>query len=72
MYTYDEWGNTMLHIQTGREGIKIFEEMGIKNPSKEEYEKHMASWRKIEAERSEQIWEWIRKTFDLPDTWNKD
>lgn len=71
MYTCDEWGNTMLHIQTGREGIKMFQEMEYKNPSKEEYEKHMASWRKLKKERDEQIWEALRKAFNLPESWNK-
>lgn len=71
MYTYDEWGNIMFHIQTGREGLKMFEEMGIKNPSKEEYEKHMNSYRKIREEQDKRIWDALRKVFNLPDDWNK-
>lgn len=71
MFTYDEWGNTMFHIQTGRSGIKMFEEMGYKNTPKEEYDKHMNSYRKLKAKRDEQIWEALRKAFDLPDDWNK-
>lgn len=71
MFTYDEWGNTMLHITTGEEGMKMFEKEGFKNPSKEEYDKHMNSYRKIKAKQSEQIWEALRKAFNLPDDWNK-
>lgn len=71
MFTYDEWGNIMLHIQTGEEGIKMFEKWGYKNPPKKEYDKHMFSWRKLRAEQDEQIWEALRKAFNLPDDWNK-
>ena len=71
MYTYDEWGNTMLHIQTGREGLKMFKEMGFENPSKEEYEKHMNSYRKIREEQDKRIWDALRKALNLRDDWNK-
>ena len=67
MYTYDEWGNSMLHIQTGIEGMKMFQEMGFKNPSKEEYEKHMASYRRLKAKHDKQIWDTLRKAFNLPE-----
>ena len=71
MFTYDEWGNTMLHIQTGKSGIEMFEKMGFKNPPKEEYDKHMASYRKLREERDKHIWDAVRKAFSLPDDWNK-
>ena len=71
MYTYDEWGNTMLHIQTGREGLKMFKEMGFENSSKEEYEKHMNSYRKIREEQDKRIWDALRKALNLRDDWNK-
>lgn len=61
MFTYDEWGNTIFHIQTGREGIKMFKEMGISNPSKEEYEKHMASYRKIKEKENQKLQEFLDK-----------
>ena len=64
MFTYDEWGNTMFHMQTGREGIKMFQEMGHKNPSKEDYDKHMASWRKIQEEKNKVFQEWLDKFLE--------
>lgn len=64
MYTYDEWGNSMLHIQTGREGMKMFKEMGYKNPPKKEYEKHMTSYRKIQEEKNKVFQEWLDKFLE--------
>lgn len=64
MITYDEWGNTMFHIQTGREGLKMFEEMGFKNPPKEEYEKHMNSYRKIRKEEDKRLQETLNKVLE--------
>jgi hypothetical protein len=55
MITYDEWGNYMFHIQTGKEGMELFKQMGFKNPPKEEYEKHMDSHRKIMKQRNEEL-----------------
>jgi hypothetical protein len=60
MYTYDEWGNWVLHIQTGREGAKMLKEMGlIGKMSKEQYEKHMASYRQLQTERNEHLQKWL-------------
>ena len=64
MYTYDEWGNIMFHIQTGREGIEAFRKMGIKNPSKEAYEKHMNSYRKIREEQDKKFQETLNKVLE--------
>jgi len=64
MYTYDEWGNTMFHIQTGRLGIKMFKEMGYKNPPKEEYDKHMASYKKIQEEKNKKFQEFLDKFLE--------
>ena len=63
MYTYDEWGNTMFHIQTGREGLKMFKDMGFKNLSKEEYEKHMNSYKKIKEKENERLQEALDKVL---------
>jgi len=53
MYTYDEWGNSVLHLQTGAAGIKMFEEMGIKSMPRDEYEKHMESYKKLKQKEDE-------------------
>lgn len=66
MYTYDELGNIVLHIQTGREGIKILEKLGITNTmTKEEYEKHMESYRKIQQERTEAVINQLNKLLGI-------
>jgi len=62
MYTYDEWRNIVLHIQTGREGIKMLKERGITNTmTKEEYEKHMTSYRKIKQLQEERFFDILKK-----------
>jgi hypothetical protein len=71
MFTYDEWGKCVFHIQTGREGMKVLQDAGFVNMPKDEYEKHMTSHRKIQAERDEQVWSQLRKMFNLSDDWNK-
>lgn len=67
MFTYDEWGNYIFHIQTGRGGAKLLEEMGIKNPSKEEYDKHMTSYRKIKKKQDEWLDELMCKLLEWCD-----
>ena len=59
MYTYDEWGNYIFHIQTGREGMKLLEERGLKSCSREEYDKHMASYRRIKEKENKRFNEWL-------------
>jgi hypothetical protein len=59
MFTYDEWGNSVWHIQTGREGIELFKNIGIKNIPKEEYEKHMNSYRKLKEKENIRFQEMI-------------
>ena len=57
MYTYDEWGNSVLHIQTGTAGIKLLQGAGFKNTmTKEEYSRHMKSHYKLQKESSERLW----------------
>jgi len=66
MYTTDEWGNTVFHILTGKEGIKMFKEAGITNTmSKEEYKKHIDSHNKIQAKRNKEMWEQLEKIFKI-------
>lgn len=68
MYTYDEWGNTVLHIQTGRRGMEILKEAGFSNSmTKEQYEKHMASYRRIQERRDKEI----QKELDKILKWSK-
>jgi hypothetical protein len=67
MWTTDEWGRTIYHMQTGREGYKMLTEMGIKprgGLSEEEYEKHMESWRKIYKARQDKMWEQLMEFFN--------
>ena len=56
MYTIDEWGRIVLHIQTGREGYKLLQEAGLTdNLSPEEYKKHMESHYRLQKERHDVI-----------------
>lgn len=65
MYTHDEWGNTVFHIQTGREGMKILKEAEIKNTmTDEEYKRHMESHNKLQKESSERLWKSLTSFFE--------
>lgn len=65
MYTYDEWGNIVFHIQTGRAGIEMFKEMGIENTiTPEEYKKHMDSYRRIQQKRLDAVMIAIKEFLD--------
>lgn len=65
MYTYDEWGNSVLHIQTGREGMKLLKEAGLRNTmTDEEYKKHMDSYRRIKEKENKQFQERLDKFLE--------
>lgn len=52
MYTTDEWGNTVLHIMTGKAGMEIMKEVGFSNTmTPEEYKKHMDSHYKLQKKK---------------------
>jgi len=56
MYTYDEWGNSVLHIHTGKKGMEMLKEAGIYNTmTAEEYKKHIDSHYKIQKTNSERL-----------------
>lgn len=60
MFTYDEWGNYVYHIITGKKGLQILKEAGFTNSmTPEEYEKHMNSYRRIQKQRSDELWKSI-------------
>jgi hypothetical protein len=62
MYTFDEWGNSVLHIRTGKEGMKLLEKSGIKNTmTKEEYKKHMDSHYKLQDIRDKMVYDSLIK-----------
>ena len=62
MYTFDEWGNSVLHIRTGKEGKKMLEEAGFKSTmSDEEYRKHMESHYRLQKEKNDRFLnEWYK------------
>lgn len=63
-FTHDEWGKTVWHIQTGLQGMKMFQELGFTNEmSEEEYEKHMESHNRLRRAEDERIWEFFKNLF---------
>lgn len=67
MFTYDEWGKMVFHIHTGVRGMKIFEELGFKSMPREEYDKHMASYRKLKEKEEERL----QRMLDIMLKWCK-
>lgn len=64
MYTYDEWGNYVFHITTGRKGMELLTQAGLKNTiTDEEYSKHMTSYRKLKQEENERFMKEFEKLF---------
>ena len=69
MYTTDEWGNTVFHMQTGASGMKIFKDAGLleNQMSNEEMKKHMDSHFKIQRERTREFVTQFEKLFKRGD-----
>ena len=65
-YTTDELGNTVLSIETGISGIKMLENMGIKNTiSPEDYKKHIKSCLKKEEKQKEEFLNLFKSIFNV-------
>lgn len=65
MITTDEWGKTVFHIQTGAAGYKALSDLGVKSMSSEEYDKHMASYKKIQHEKNKEVQKWAANLIKM-------